>query len=76
VELVGGTCIDRGTHGDLIEVELEDDPEDVARYVHVKDASTQRRYYLRVPPAITSADAAVAWTFGLDEDAYRPLQET
>lgn len=33
-------------------------------------------YWLRVPPDIRSAHAAVAWTFGLNEGNYRPLVET
>lgn len=55
---------------------LGDDPEQVARYVHVKDASTERAYYLRVPRWMSSADEAVAWTFGLSANAYQPTQET
>jgi hypothetical protein len=33
-------------------------------------------YWLRVPPDIRSAHAAVAWTFGRNEGNYRPLVET
>ena len=76
VELVGGRCIDTGTRGNLIEVDLGSDSEGVAHYVQVRDASTQRQYYLRVPPSIRRADEAVAWTFGLDEQDYQPRQET
>lgn len=76
VELVGGICIDTGTRGNLIEVDLGGDPEGVAHYVQVRDASTQRQYYLRVPPSIRRADEAVAWTFELDEQDYQPGQET
>lgn len=75
VQLVGATSIDHGQRGILVKVDLGDDPEGVAHYVHVKDASTDRRYYLRVPPSITHADEAVAWTFGLDEGNYQPQQE-
>lgn len=77
VELVGGMCIDRGTRGNLIEVDLgEEDPEGVAHYVQVQDASTERHYSLRVPPSIRRADDVVAWTFDLDEPDYQPVQET
>jgi hypothetical protein len=76
VELVGGTCIDQGARGELIAVGLFDDTEGVAHYIHVRDASTQRQYYLRVPPSIRRADEAVAWTFGLSEQEYEPRQET
>jgi len=33
-------------------------------------------YFLRVPPNMHSAQAAVAWTFGLDADSYKPIVET
>ena len=75
VTLVGGKCIDQGQRGELIEIDLGNDPEHVARFVHVQDTSTERMYYLRVPPHIKRADIGVAWTFGLDVEDYRPLQE-
>ncbi|MFJ2814633.1 DUF6745 domain-containing protein [Streptomyces sp. NPDC087294] len=37
---------------------------------------TVRTYWLRVPPRTRTARAGVAWTFGLSEEAYRPLRET
>lgn len=37
---------------------------------------SRRTYYLRVPPDTPTARAGVAWTFGLTEAEYRPLQET
>jgi hypothetical protein len=77
VQLMGGLCIDQGKRGSLIEIDLgSGDPERVAHYVQVQDSSTQRHYYLRVPPSITKADEAIAWTFGLDARDYRPGQET
>jgi hypothetical protein len=76
VKVFGGTLIDSGPRGTLYAVELPGDPEQVAHFVQVHDTSTERIYYLRVPPTIQSAVAAVAWTFGLDSDAYRPAQET
>lgn len=74
-ELVGGKEIHVGKRGKLVEIDLGEDPERIAHYVHVQDTSTERQYYLRVPPAIHDADEAVAWTFGLSKQAYRPLQE-
>ncbi len=71
-----GKFIDGGPHGVLYEVELPDDPEQVARYVQVQDASTPRQYFLRVPPTIQTAAEAVAWTFNLSVDAYHPAEET
>jgi hypothetical protein len=76
IELMGGRCIERGKRGNLIEIDLGDDPERVAHYVQVQDSSTQRHYYLRVPPSITRADEAIAWTFGLNVRDYQPGQET
>lgn len=75
VEMLGGRCIDQGRRADLIEVKLRDDPEKVARFVRVKDTSTERVYYLRVPPTFDKADEALAWTFGLEEQDYQPTQE-
>ena len=53
-----------------------DDPERVARYVQVQDASTERQYFLRVPPSIQTAAEAVAWTFQVAVKDYQPAQET
>jgi len=37
---------------------------------------TRKEYCLRVPPEITTAHAAVAWTFGLSAEEYNPVIET
>lgn len=37
---------------------------------------TYRFYYLRVPPTVQTAREAVAWTFGLSEDEYKPQKES
>ncbi|MFD3540274.1 DUF6745 domain-containing protein [Streptomyces sp. NPDC058662] len=37
---------------------------------------TSRTYWLRVPPDTRTARQGVAWTFGLDEEAYAPVRET
>jgi hypothetical protein len=73
---LGGWVIDSSPSGTLYEVALPGDPERVARYVQVQDASTSRQYYLRVPPSIQTAAGAVAWSFGLSVEAYAPAQET
>lgn len=49
--------------------------------VKVLNATTERdgtykSYFLRVPPGITRARQAVAWTFGLSEDEYCPNIES
>lgn len=52
---------------------LED--EDIVA-VFVKDVSTSRKYFLRVPPETKTAREAVAWTFGLSEEEYHPSEES
>ncbi|GFH38133.1 hypothetical protein SCWH03_43730 [Streptomyces pacificus] len=37
---------------------------------------TSKTYWLRVPPATRTAKEGVAWTFGLDAEAYAPLRQT
>ena len=37
---------------------------------------TNKTYFLRVPPRFTKAHAAVAWTFNLDDNSYRPITQT
>ena len=72
---IGAKVIDKSKKGQLLEVELEGDPEKIARYAKVKDSSTARVYFLRVPPDITKVDEAIAWTFGLDKESYQPNKE-
>jgi hypothetical protein len=71
-----GKFLDGGSHGVLYEVELPDDPEQVAHYLQVQDPSTGREYFLRVPPTIQTTAEAMAWTFGLSVEEYRPERET
>lgn len=35
-----------------------------------------KTYYLQVPPELNSAKAAVAWTFGMEEEEYEPVVQT
>ena len=44
--------------------------------VRVKDASTDREYFLRVPPTMQTATQAVAWTFDMSAEEYQPMIET
>jgi hypothetical protein len=76
VEVIGGTLIDNGPRGTLYQVELPGDPDRLAHYVQVHDASSARVYYLRVPPTVQTVKDAVAWTFGLQGDEYDPREET
>jgi hypothetical protein len=74
---LGGVVLDSCPRGTLYEVKLPtDDPERVARYAQVQDASTERRYFLRVPPTVQTAAEAVAWTFQVSVEDYHPTQET
>jgi hypothetical protein len=75
IDLLEGRYIDRGQRGELFAVDLVNDPERIAHYVYVKDPSTDQGYYLRVPPFIQRADDAVAWTFGLHNHTYQPIEE-
>jgi hypothetical protein len=71
-----GTLIQSGPRGVLYEVILPSGPERRARYVQVQDASTDRQYFLRVPPTIQTAAEAVAWSFQMAVEEYAPAQET
>ena len=56
-------------------------PEEDFVMVRVKNSTAEpdgsyRYYYIRVPPTVTSAHEAVAWTFGLQPDEYNPDVET
>jgi hypothetical protein len=74
---LGGRVLDSSPRGTLYEVRLpRGHPERVACYVQVQDATTPRQYFLRVPPTIRTAAEAVAWTFQVAGDDYRPAQET
>ena len=49
--------------------------------VHVVNASPEpdgsfRDFWLRVPPTVQTAREAVAWTFGLQEQEYRPMAQS
>ena len=73
---VGAKRIQKDDYGELVEIELPNDPEKIARYVKVKDSSTTRLYYLRIPPTVETCKAGIAWSFGLEEKDYLPDQET
>jgi len=79
---VGGVVLDSGHRGTLYEVVMPPPPEPwmrwdrVAHYVQLQDASTERQYFLRVPPTIQTAAEAVAWSFQLTVEEYHPAHET
>lgn len=67
--------LDESSFGKLVKINVPDPDEDIVA-VYVKDASTTRKYFLRVPPKIKTAREAVAWTFGFSEDEYNPTVQT
>ena len=79
---MGGAVIDSGPRGTLYEVVLPPPVSAwvrrwrVVRYVQVQDASTERQYFLCVPPTIQTAAEAVAWSFQMTVEEYAPEQET
>jgi len=61
-------------HGILYQVPLKDDEDLVL--LKVKDPSTDRQYFLRVPPEMKTAGQARAWTFGFREQDFVLTKET
>jgi hypothetical protein len=75
----GAVQLSRDEAGVLWRVEL-DEAEPLV-YVEVTNATPapeggHRRHFLRVPPEVGSPHEAVAWTFGLRPEEYRPSLET
>lgn len=65
--------------GTLYKMNLQgDEPILVVRVINStpEPDGTRKNYFLRVPPNMMRARQAVAWTFGLTEEEYHPLQET
>jgi len=44
-------------------------------FLQVKDSSTGKTYFLKVPPDMRDVQEAKAWTFGLSKKQYKPLME-
>ena len=70
----GANIINQDNSGVLYRREIPDDEPLVM--VHVQDPSTDREYFLRVPPTTQTARQAVAWTFEMDEAEYQPEVQT
>lgn len=60
--------------GTLLEIPLQEDENIVL--LHVKDPSTTREYFLRVPPKMKTARQARAWTFGFEAEDFELAKET
>lgn len=60
----------------LWEISTQDVDERKPVYVQVQDPSTDRWYFLRVPPDMRTCHQAVASTFQLSTEEYIPVNET
>jgi hypothetical protein len=79
IQDAGAQLVHTDETGALYRQDLEGD--EPLCMVRVLDATplpdgTRRAYWLRVPPTVRTAREAVAWTFGLERDDYRPAIET
>lgn len=77
---LGATIVAEDGFGKLWRCEIEGEAEALV-LVEVENATpepdgTKKKYFLRVPPTMRTARMAVAWTFGLTEDAYCPDVES
>lgn len=75
----GAEAIDEDEAGVLYRKDMGDDEPIVMVKVVNRTAEpdgTFREYFLRVPPEITSAREAVAWTFDVETEDYSPLIES
>ncbi|HEY9775707.1 MAG TPA: hypothetical protein V6C81_18225 [Planktothrix sp.] len=79
LEDTGASKIDESEFGALYEKGMLNDEPIVM--VRVRNSTpeqdgTHKFYFLRVPPDIRTAKDAVAWTFGMPGDEYRPGMQT
>ena len=75
----GARKIDEDEYGVLYRKTLpHDEPVVVVRVVNPtpEPDGTNKFYFLRVPPYITSARSAVAWTFEMSEQDYQPAKQS
>ena len=72
----GAREVQTDSTGTLLELPSLGDGDDVARFVRVRDPSTDRQYVLRVLPTVQTAQEAVAWTFGVSAETYQPVKES
>jgi len=71
---IKGFTIHSDGNSRLVKIEWKN--EEPIKLVKVKDSSTDRFYVLRVPPNVKTCREAVAWTFGLTKEEYKPIKET
>ena len=75
MEDLGANVVDKDGTSTLYTIPLNRGEEPLV-YVQVEDTTTGKQYYLRVPPHIKTCKRAIAWTFGLEPDEYKPEKET
>ena len=67
--------IDKDGEYELVKIDWHKREESI-HLVKVKCPSTGAFYTLRVPPTVKTVKKAIAWTFGLNQDDYKPELET
>lgn len=65
-----------GNPRELVRLELVDAQAGYVQAVHVICPTTGRQYYLGVPPDVETCQQAVASTFGMTAEQYKPGRET
>ena len=74
VEICHPTTIHEDEYGKLLKIELKSDEPWIG--IRVQDASVDKKYILRVPPAMKTCHEAIAWTFGFnDSKNYIPIEQ-
>ncbi|GAA3378460.1 hypothetical protein GCM10020367_58030 [Streptomyces sannanensis] len=79
LEESGAQPVHRDETGVLWRIELDgDEPVVMVEVVNStpEPDGSNRTYWLRVPPTTRTAKEGVAWTFGLNPDAYEPVTQT
>jgi len=75
----GGAIVDEDEHGVLYrQTFANDEPLVMLKVINStpEPDGSYKEYFLRVPPAITTAREAVAWTFGLQPERYVLAKQT
>jgi len=67
--------VDKNGDEELVVINWHPDEEPLC-LVKIKCPSTCVFYTLRVPPEMKSVKEAIAWTFGISEERYKPVVET
>lgn len=75
----GAVLVQTDAIGQLYRAEFADDEPLVM--VKVQNSTPEpdgslKNYIIRVPPDTTTARGGIAWSFGMDAEAYQPVVET